>query len=188
MTGFWDSELGNVTGKPEDAFAKTFTKIPDGTMALAKIESFVNAEYEGHRYLNIDWYLIEGDFRGFKVNQKLKVWGDSRDKDIAKGRHRALNMLKLIYQLYKLSPKHAGEPTDEDLSVFVGKTAGIKIKETDPNDKGQTYNYVSEIHTAQGFKCETGIKLEVVHIRDNLESAFTRNKKVEEEGDDDIPF
>ena len=37
-----------------------------------------------------------------------------------------------LYQLYKLSPKHAGEPTDEDLSVFVGKTAGIKIKETDP--------------------------------------------------------
>jgi hypothetical protein len=191
MAGFWESELGEVSGKPEDAFAKSFTHIPDGTMALAKIDSFINAEYEGNKYLSIDWYLIEGDFRGNKVNQKLKVWGDTRDKDMAKGRHRALNMLKLIYQLYNVKPKHSGDPTDEDLSVFLGKTAGIKIRETEPNEKGHQYNWVAEIHAAQGFKCETGVKLEVTHSRPNLDSAFSRNANVSKDDEDDgsdIPF
>ena len=42
MSDFWSSELGEVTGSAEDAFAKTFTRIPDGTMALARIEKFKN--------------------------------------------------------------------------------------------------------------------------------------------------
>lgn len=190
MPGFWDSSLGEVSGKPEDAFAKSFIKVPDGTMALAKIDSFVIGEYEGHKYLNIDWFLIEGEFRGAHVSQKLKVWGDTRDKDMEKGRHRALNMFKLLYQLYNIKPKHNGDPTDEDLSIFVGKTAGIKIRETEPDkETGNTYNWVSEVHAAQGFKCETGVKLEVVHTRDNLESAFQRNPKVtKDDEDEDIPF
>ena len=76
MSDFWTSELGEVTGSAADAFAKSFTQIPDGTMALAKIEAFINAEYQGNKYLSIDWLLTDGDFKGQKVNQKLKVYGD----------------------------------------------------------------------------------------------------------------
>ena len=93
---FWQSDLGEVTGSEDDAFAKSFKQIPDNTLALAKIDSFVNAEYQDNKYLSIDWQLMDGDFKGQKVNQKIKVFGDSRDKDPAKTRHRALNMLKLI--------------------------------------------------------------------------------------------
>ncbi len=187
---FWKSELGTVTGDAKDAFAKSFTQIPDNTLALAKIESFINAEYEGNKYLSIDWVLTDGDFKGQKVNQKLKVYGGgAQDKDPAKTRHRALNMLKLIYQLYKVSPKHSGEPTDSDLSVFVGKSAGIKIRETEPNSQGKQYNWVAEIHEAAGFKSETGIKLEVTHTRPDTSSAFDRNPKgVPSTMDDDVPF
>ena len=192
MRGFWESDLGEVSGKPEDAFAKTFTHVPDNTMALARIESFVNAEYEGNKYLSIDWMLTDGEFKGAKVNQKLKVFGDPQAKDSAKARHRALNMLKLIYQLYNIKPKHAGDPTDQDLAVFIGKYAGIKIRETEANDAGRQYNWVSEIHQANGFKSETGVKLEVTHKRDDLSSAFDRNPKggVADDLDDasDIPF
>jgi hypothetical protein len=189
---FWESELGEITGNPADAFAKSFTQIPDGTMASAKIESFMNAEYNGNKYLSIDWVLIDGDFKGAKVNQKLKVWGDQRDKDPAKTKHRALNMLKLIYQLYKLSPKHSGAPTDQDLSVFVGKVAGIQIRETEPDKQtGRQYNWVSEIHPAEGFKSETGVKLEVTHTRSDLSTAFDRNPRGEAIPpitEQDIPF
>jgi hypothetical protein len=195
MSDFWISELGDVTGKPEDAFAKSFTQIPDGTMALAKIESFVNAEFNGNKYLSIDWMLTDGEFKGAKVNQKLKVWGDPRDRDPAKTRHRALNMLKLIYQLYNTKPKHAGDPTDQDLSVFIGKNAGIKIRETEPNDQGRQYNWVSEIHETKGFVCETGTSVVVTHksvdhTRDPLETAFSRNPKMPSDQylSDDIPF
>jgi hypothetical protein len=192
---FWESELGEVTGKAEDAFAKSFTQIPDGTMALARIESFINAEYQGNKYLSIDWLLTDGDFRGQKVNQKLKVYGDPMAKDSAKARHRALNMLKLIYQLYQVKPKHAGDPTDQDLLIFVGKAAGIKIRETEPNHEGKQYNWVAEIHETKGFKCETGISVVVTHTnvqhgKEPIDSAFSRQTQtpVDNRLDDDIPF
>ena len=194
MAGFWESDLGEITGNKEDAFAKSFTHIPDNTMALAKVESFANMEYNGNKFLNIDWLLTEGDFKGQKVNQKLKVYGDPQSKDSNKARHRALNMLKLMYQLYNIKPKHAAEPTDADLSVFIGKVAGIRIRETEPNQEGKQYNWVAEIHESRGFKCETGIKLVVTHTNvahnnDLFDSAFARNEaqKYKEESDG-IPF
>jgi hypothetical protein len=196
MSDFWTSDLGEVTGLASDAFAKSFTHIPDGTMALARIDMFINSEYEGNKYLSIDWILTEGDFKGQKVNQKLKVYGDPRAKDSAKTRHRALNMLKLIYQLFNAKPKHSGEPTDQDLAVFVGKEAGICIRETEPNDQGRQYNWVSEIHENKGFKCETGISLVVTHTnvkssQGPIDSAFSRNKTYAQDpgpSEEDIPF
>ncbi len=193
MSGFWESELGEVTGNAADAFAKSFTHIPDGTMALARIESFMNAEYQGNKYLSLDWILTDGEFKGAKVNQKLKVYGDPRDKDMAKGRHRALNMLKLIYQLYNTKPSHAGEPTDKDLLVFVGKHAGIRIRETEPNESGKQYNWVAEIHDVKGFKCETGTSLVITHTNAYapagfIDSAFNRQSKLSDNVEDEIPF
>ncbi len=188
---FWDSELGEVSGSADDAFAKSFTHIPDGTLALAKIESFVNAEYNGNKYLTIKWLLTGGDFKGNKVEQKIKVYGDAMAKDPAKARHRALNMLKLLYILYGVKPKHAGDPTDQDLSVFIGKSAGIKVRETEPNDQGKQYNWVAEVHDAKDFKCETGVSVVVTHSRSqgDLDSAFSRNEKSSVSSlDDDIPF
>lgn len=185
---FWDSELGAVTGNAEDAFAKSFKQIPDGTMALARIVQFNNAAHEGVTYLNIEWELTAGDFKSQKVNQKIKAF----DSD-SKVKHRALNMLKLIYQLYSIKPAHANPPTDLELALFVGKVAGIKIRETEPNEKtGRQYNWVSEIHKEAGFKCETGIKLEVKHVNvqqtDLFDNAFSRNKNQPAALDDDIPF
>lgn len=200
MSDFWTSELGEITGSAADAFAKTFTQIPDGTMALAKIDGFINAEYMGNKYLSINWVLTDGDFKGAKVEQKLRVYGDplSDAEKSAKSRHRALNMLKLIYQLYNNKPKHSGDPTDSDLAIFVGKTAGIRIRETEPNDQGRQYNWVAEIHDAKGFKCETGISVVVTHTnpqssQGSLDSAFSRNKNStattsDPAMDDDIPF
>ena len=192
---FWESELGPVTGDSADAFAKSFTQIPDGTMALARVEMFVNAEHNGSKYLNITWVLTDGDFRGAKVEQKLKVWGDTQAKDSAKARHRALNMLKLMYQLYNLKPKHANDPTDLDLAVFIGKSAGIKIRETEPNKDGRQYNWVAEIHEAKGFKSETGISLVGTHTnpqpaQGTMDSAFSRNGSTAalDAMADDIPF
>lgn len=198
--GFWDSELGEVTGNASDAFAKSFKQIPDGTMALAKIESFVHDEYQGVKSLVVNWVLTDGDFKGAKVTQKLKVIDpDPRDKDPAKTRHRALNMMKLMYQLFNVKPKHANLPTNEDLAVFAGKAAGIKIRETEPNNEGKQYNWVAEVHETKGFKCETGVSIVVTHKAPNqdestvnsLDSAFSRQRDRAQSNDyltDDIPF
>ncbi|HWW39654.1 hypothetical protein [Pedobacter sp.] len=191
MAGFWESDLGEVTGSSQDAFAKSFVLVPDGTMALARIDKFINDEYNGNKFLKIEWTLTDGDFRGAKVEQKIKVWGDSRDKDPVKTRHRALNMLKLLFNLYNLKPRHSNDPTDQDLALFIDKVAGIKIRETEPNADGKQYNWVAEVHPQTGFKCETGIKIVVTHnhlneANDLFDSAFSRNKHVNNESD--IPF
>jgi len=196
---FWESDLGEVTGKAEDAFTKDmFKTIPDGTLALAKIDSFVNVDYEGFKYLNLEWLLIDGDFKAYKVQQKLKVFGGgSFDKDPAKTRYKALNMLKLLYQLFNMKPKHANPPSDQDLAAFTGKMAGIKIRETEPNEKGKQYNWISEVHKSEGFKCETGISVIVTHVNKPfpvlepvpIDSAFGRNNVVQNgQYEDDIPF
>lgn len=199
---FWESELGEVTGNASDAFAKSITQVPDGTMALAKIESFINDEYQGLKFLVVNWVLTDGDFRGAKVSQKLKVIDpDPRDKDPAKTRHRGLNMMKLMYQLFNLKPKHANIPIDQDLAVFAGKTAGIKIRETEPNDQGRQYNWVAEIHDVKGFKSETGMGLPQAaftsvtsasysHQKEPIDSAFSRNANAPavDSLDDDVPF
>lgn len=187
---FWSSELGVLTGEAKDAFSKSFSGvIPDGTMALAQIDSFYNAEHEGMRTINIDWEIIDGDFYGKKVTQKLKVIDpDPRDKNPEKTRYRCLNMMMLIYKMFNVSPKSNEAPTDKDLSVFTGKKAGIRIQETQPNNEGKTYNYISEVHPEAGFKCETGVKHAVVHTNSNLDSAFSRNKSLEMQLDSDLPF
>lgn len=185
MSGFWQSDLGEVTGEANDAFAKSFKSIPDGTMALAKIDGFTNEEYMGKKHMQINWVLTDGDFKGLHVFQKIKVF----DED-PKVRHRALNMLKLIYNMFEQKPKSSAPPMNDDLLVFVGKPAGIKIQETEPNDQGKVYNWVSEVHPAKGFKCETGVSVEVTHTRKQPESAFDRHRQAQAQQDmeDDIPF
>ncbi|MGE4118929.1 MAG: hypothetical protein AB7F29_13735 [Candidatus Nitrosocosmicus sp.] len=182
--------MGAVTGEAKDAFSKTFGGvIPDGTMALARIDSFYNAEHEGMRTINIDWELVDGEFVGRKITQKLKVIdADPRDRNPEKTRHRCLNMMMLIYKMFNVKPQSNAVPTDAELSVFSGKRAGIKIQETQPNDEGKVYNYISEVHSENGFKCETGVSHAVVHVRPNVESAFSRNQSANSTLGDDLPF
>ncbi len=177
---FWNSELGALSGKAEDAFTRVFSVIPDGTMAIAKIKSFHHKD----DVFEIDWELTAGDFKGQHVFQKIRAF----DKD-PKKRHKALNMLKYLFSLYQLALSHGNEPTDDDLKVFVGKHAGIKIQEWSmpKNDGGiMEGNFVSEVHAAANFQCVTGIKAEVVH--NHLETAFSRNAQPKDVIEDDLPF
>lgn len=197
MMSFWESELGEITGSADDAFAMQITHIPDNTMALARIDAFTNKMIEEFQFLQIDWVLTDGDFKGQKVQQKLKVYGGGKfDRDPAKTKHRALNMFKLLYQLFNLKPKHPNPPTDQDLAVFVGKIAGIKIRETEPNEQGKQYNWVSEVHSSQGFKCETGVSLPKTVIEPIVaneysppQSALSRHQHAQAAlVEDDLPF
>lgn len=190
MSGFWESSIGDITGKAEDAFTKTFVggRIPDNTTAIAKIEAFTHKEYQGDKYLALDWVITEGTFKERKITQKIKVFGDSRITDAekqAKARHRALNMLRYLYQLFGLKPTHSGAPTDNELMAFVGKSAGIRIQETQPNHEGNQYNWVSEVHPLQGFVPEVGVAL--IAVKRPADEA-AKNKLFADELDDDIPF
>jgi hypothetical protein len=186
MNEFWVSELGEIKGNSEDAFTRQFKIIPDNTMALAIIHNFINSKENAPTYLDIEWKLIDGEFKGQIIHQKLKVFNSDE-----KIRYRALNMFKLLYKLFKLTPKHKNAPSDEDLSHFIGKIAGIKIRETEPNEEGRQYNWVSEVHEAAGFKSETGSKLVITHKINQInhfDSAFERNSAIPPITQDDVPF
>lgn len=190
---FWHSDLGEISGTPEESFTRTFDIIPDSTMAIAQIESVLNDDFAGSQLktIKIDWVITSGDFTGQHVFQKIKCY----DED-PKVRHKALNTLKLIYNMYNLKPTHANAPTDQDLAVFVKKSAGIKIQEWSMTRADGTTghgNFVSEIHPASGFTCVTGKRKDFAPVppkHHNLESALTRNHRANNiaELDDDIPF
>lgn len=181
---FWESQLGEITGSAADAFAKSFEVIPNNTRALAEIKSFKHDSQNEFTFLNITWSLVEGEFKGAEVNQKLKVFGGNKyDKDPERTRFKALNMLKLLYQTLNIKPKSNDAPTDNDLLAFQGKRAGIKIRETEPNDRGMQYNWVSEVHKPDNFESVTGRH---VKVKDKeKEASFSDNDTL---SDDDLPF
>lgn len=154
----WNSEVGQITGDAQEAFIHIFKQIPDGTRALAKINKFVNTTYKD-KYsqqlpcLEIEWLLIEGNFKGQKVKQKLKVF----DND-ANSKHRSLNMLMLLCRHFSVQPERIDPPSDQALVSFLGKVGGIVIGETDPWPDGRQFNYVTEVHLPAGFVSETGVK------------------------------
>lgn len=153
---FWSSPLGEISGTSEEAFAKSISIIPDGTTARAIISDFDSNSFNGQKYLQIDWLLVDGDYEGQHVFQKIHVF----DRD-PKKRHRALNMLLLIYKLFNCVPDDDGEPTPRFLAQFKNKKAGIKIQQTEPNEKGKSYNWVSEVHAlTPQFVTKTGVKIE----------------------------
>ncbi len=184
--GFWKSEVGEITGDAKDAFAGSFKLIPDNTRALAEIASFANAEYQGETWLEIDWHLVDGELKGAKVRQKIKVFGGGKwDKNPEQTKFRALNMLKLIYNLAGKKPSHAGAPQDMDLAVFQGFVAGIVVQLTEPMDNGKQYNWVSEVHDKKGFVSALGETDTIVKINVNEQQNQMAAQAVE---DDDVPF
>jgi hypothetical protein len=177
---FWKSSAGEVLGTQQSAFAKSFKNIPDGSTALAKIKDFKHDDYMGDKYLQITWVIIDGDFTGKHVFQKLRVF----DKD-EKKRWKALNMFMYIYKLLGLIPNSDEAPSDKDLMEFTGKEAGIKIRETEPNQNGKQYNWVSEIHDKKGFVTETAVSTVVTHVNKPIQSGEMWTQKPD---NNDLPF
>lgn len=152
---FWESELGTITGKPEDAFQKSFDRIPNNSFLLATITNCFWHETSIESCIRITWTIEKGDFKGRFVNQNIHVLSSKPET-----KHRALNMLALLYKTFQMKA-HDSAPTDENLNQFVGKKAGIKVLETKPNDKGYQYNYVGEVHSVMGFQESIGTPLVV---------------------------
>jgi len=104
---FWISRTGKgISGSAEDAFTRDFELIPNNTMALAKIASFVNNKNE---YLEVMWKITSDSYKNREVRQKIKCFS-GKDEQI----DRALNMLKLIMDLCTFKPSHGDAPSNED--------------------------------------------------------------------------
>jgi hypothetical protein len=195
MTGFWQSGSGKpITGKFEDSVTPDFSTIPEGTRAHACIKSFELVEKEktdysdAMKYYQITWTLTSGDFKGRQVTQKIKCFAGT-----AESIDRALNMMKLIMDLCNFKPAHGEAPTTQELMPMIGTILGVNIREWSMQKKDGSGmlegNFVSEVHPAQNFQCETGVKAEVKRTPSQLDSAFSRNPRVNlDDLDNDVPF
>jgi hypothetical protein len=189
---FWQSPIAGskITGKPEDSFMSESRRIPNGTRALAMIKKFEYVDRFDPHYFQITWKLVDGEFKNAEVKQNIKAFHENDNS-----RFKALNMLKLIFDLAGFVPSHGETPTGDDLSHMINKIMGINILEWKLEDKDG--NWVNEVHDAKGFQCETGIykTFDEVETRSKSieyspKSALQEHKasKQVEMIDDDIPF
>lgn len=152
---FWDLSNGSkASGNADDAFVASMGIIPDGTKAEALIQKF-SVDSTGEKpFINVQWKLTSGEFKGRVVFQKIHCWDDKATKA-----DRAKNMLLLICKLGGHAPTHGGEPTDKDFAPLIGKTLGIKIAEWNMigNDgQSKSGNFISEVHARDGFESVSG--------------------------------
>ena len=194
---FYSSPLTGqtVTGDSSKAFLQDFTIIPNNTTAVAAIKGFELVEKEATIYgpatqfYNVTYKICAGDFKGREVSQKIKTF-DGKPEAI----DRNLNMLRLIMNLCEFKPTHSNAPSTSDLAPMLGKVIGIKIREWSmPKADGSGIaegNFVSEVHSAVGFECVTGEKMEVVSTPPH--SALQRNQERQSSMThgllEDIPF
>lgn len=169
------------TGSEAASFASNFLQIPDNTTANAKIKSFEPKEFDGQRSFQIVWTLTDGDYRGAMVKQSITPYA----ADAVKA-DRAKEMFVRLYNLCELKPKHANEPTKEDLTAFNGKVCSIKIG--NGVIQGVERTWVRECHAANHLPVETGHTAVTLGLP--IESAFSRNPKntQPENLSDDVPF
>lgn len=137
---FFSQEALQTTGSFD---SNSFEVIPDNTKALAVI---TNAEWrEANEYngkhISLTWDIVEGEFKGRKVFQKIKLFESDKDKVI-----KAQKMLIAIDANCKGAIAQAGvEPTAQGLASLLHSPMYIMIKEYEMNgNKGNWICAVSE--------------------------------------------
>lgn len=90
-----------------------FTPIPNNTQVKAFCDEAKWAEYDGERYINLRWVVIDGEYKDRRVFQKIKVMNQD-----PKARDKALMMLAAVDTNCGGGLQRIGqEPTDQDLQM-----------------------------------------------------------------------
>ena len=148
MSFFTLSDGQAVEQQSEFDAAQDLEVIPNNTKVLFAADTAEWAEYEGDQYINIKWDILNGEYRGRKIFQKIRV----KDSD-PKKRDKALRMLVAIDTNCGGGLMRLGtEPTDMDLSVnILGKPMHgmLKVwKLTDENGEVKEGNWVAAVSSA----------------------------------------
>lgn len=146
---FWNEEQRKTGGNFESG-GGDFEPIPANTGCIAAIKQANWAEYQGDRYINIQWQVLKPEqYKNRVIFQKVRVLDDDPSKA-----DRAKRMLAAIDtnaggRLLKLQ----SEPTDHDLaSALTGKIQAIKLQVWEMNVDGQerSGNWVSAVAPSKG--------------------------------------
>ena len=155
-----------------------FEPIPNGTQCLAAIEEIKWDEYEGDRFINVKWRIMQpSEYEKRVIFHKIKVYGTSMDKNPERTADNAKRMLGAIDTIAggKLQTVQ-GEPSDMQLmSALAGKMVIITLMIWEFNDKSG--NWVSAVASPKNNKKTAAPKQDAT-------SAF----KAAFNSDEDVPF
>lgn len=163
---FFKKSSGEMSKGESAEITGSTDPIKDKTVATSMIEEAGWKEYNGDRYINLKWKVIDGPFKNRVAFQKLKVY-DGKDSV-------ADNAKEALYRLFLLcgaKPKDQ-EPTDMDLmKALCNKPLAPRFRVWEID--GKTGNYVDAIYKSVGESAAT--------------ASATQESK-EESFDDDIAF
>lgn len=124
--------------------------IPEGTKLKAAITEVKWAEYQGERYINARWDVLDGEYKKRVIFQKIKVFeADEKKADKARTMLAAIDA-NCGGKLQALE----GEPTDMDLMKYLtNKPMLIRVGVWDLN--GNKGNWVQMVSSASGAPAST---------------------------------
>lgn len=144
---FWNLS-DNTTAESNNTFdmgGGDFEPIPNKSQLKACITECAWSEYQGDYYINAQWEVLDGEFKGRKVFQKIRV----RESD-PKKRDKAIRMLAAIDANCGGGLMRLGaEPSDQDLMVnLCNKPMVIMVMVWEVDDKKG--NWVSMVAPLNG--------------------------------------
>lgn len=142
MSFFSQEVLANTTTSFSND--SSFEVIPDGTKALAVITNaeWREANQHNERHVSLTWDIVEGEFKGRKVFQKVKLF-DKKETT----RLNAQRMIIAIDANCKGAIAQAGvEPTAQGLASLLHSPMYIMIKVYTPdNPEQKPHNWVCAV-------------------------------------------
>lgn len=149
---FWDNVEAPSTGEFSAGGGK-FELIPDNTDVLAMIDKAEWTEYEGNRYIDVNWVIIQPEaYKNRKVFQKVQV----NHADVKKAQKAKQMLAAIDFNSGGNLMKLKREPTDVDLArALINKQMILKLMTWEMN--GKSGNWVSAV-APKGKKIEEPIE------------------------------
>lgn len=154
--GFWNLSDGKaVESKSEFELGGGFEVIPDGSRVLAAVEECKDDQWEGERFFNLKWRILDGEYKNRIIFQKLKVFS-SKEKQ----RDNAITMLAAIDANAGGKLMASGkEPTDFAIaSALANRPMILLLRVWESEDKQKTGNYVAGVFGRQQTKASPAPK------------------------------
>lgn len=150
---FWNLSEPQTTQQPAGTMEMStdMEPIPAKTQLKAAIDEAKWDDYDGEEYISFRWQVLDGEYKGRKVFQKVKVCESD-----AKKRDKAIKMLQAIDFNSQAGLMQSGaRPGDADLQRTMNKPMlimvqvwAIKDEQTGDVKKGNWINSVAPLNTA----------------------------------------
>jgi len=145
MSNFWEKmETIETTGSFESSAG--FDPLPDGTQVVAVVDDAGWDSYEdGPIYINLKWEIIDGEYKGRKIYQKVRV----NDDDAKKAEKNQRMFLAIAKNAGGGLLKIGREPTDQELcGHLTNKPMALRLGVWEIN--GKSGNWVQAVAPVGG--------------------------------------